>query len=71
VRRVNVSGAFEAMPNSMPASVAIVDDVMTTGSTVDALAQALKRAGCRRVEAWAVARATGAATTHDPGQRYR
>jgi predicted amidophosphoribosyltransferase len=36
-----------------------VDDVLTTGSTADALAQALKRAGCRRVEVWAVARATG------------
>jgi ComF family protein len=57
VRRVNVSGAFEAIPGSLPAAVAIVDDVMTTGSTVDALAQALKRAGCRRVEAWAIARA--------------
>jgi predicted amidophosphoribosyltransferase len=41
----------------MPQAVAIVADVLTTGSTVDALAQALKRAGCRRVEVWAVARA--------------
>ena len=59
VRRVNVSGAFEALPGCVPSSVAIVDDVMTTGATADALAQALKRAGCRRVEAWAVARAVG------------
>jgi ComF family protein len=57
VRRINVSGAFEAIPGSLPRAVAIVDDVMTTGSTVDALAQALKRAGCRRVEVWAIARA--------------
>lgn len=61
VRRVNVSGAFEALAGCLPASVAIVDDVLTTGSTADALAQALKRAGARRVEVWAVARATGAA----------
>jgi ComF family protein len=57
VRRVNVSGAFEALAGCVPAAVAIVDDVMTTGATADALAQALKRSGCRRVEAWAVSRA--------------
>jgi ComF family protein len=57
VRRVNVSGAFEVRANTVPASVAIVDDVLTTGATVDALAQALRRAGCRRIEVWAVARA--------------
>ena len=61
VRRVNVSGAFEALAGCVPPAVAIVDDVLTTGSTADALAAALKRAGCRRVEVWAVARATGAA----------
>jgi ComF family protein len=59
VRRVNVSGAFEALSGCAPAAVAIVDDVLTTGATVDALAAALKRAGARRVEVWAVARATG------------
>ncbi len=60
VRRVNVSGAFDALVGCLPQSVAIVDDVLTTGSTADALASALKRAGCRRVEVWAVARAMGA-----------
>ena len=59
VRRVNVSGAFEALAGCAPASIAIVDDVLTTGATADALAQALRRAGARRVEAWAVARAAG------------
>ncbi len=57
VRRVNVSGAFEVRAGAVPAAVAIVDDVLTTGATVDALAQALRRAGCRRIEVWAVARA--------------
>ena len=57
VRRINVSGAFAVRDVALPPAVAIVDDVLTTGSTADALARELKRAGCRRVEVWAVARA--------------
>jgi ComF family protein len=60
VRRINVSGAFAVRDVALPAAVAVVDDVLTTGSTADALAWALKRAGCRRVEVWAVARAVRA-----------
>jgi predicted amidophosphoribosyltransferase len=37
--------------------VAVIDDVMTTGSTLEAVAQALKRAGARRVAVWVCARA--------------
>jgi ComF family protein len=37
--------------------VAIVDDVITTGSTVAELRQVLREAGVRRVDVWAVARA--------------
>jgi ComF family protein len=60
VRRVNVSGAFGIRARRpVPTSIAIVDDVLTTGATVDALAQAFRRAGCRHIEVWAVARATG------------
>ena len=59
VRRVNVAGAFEVRAKEVPPAVAIVDDVLTTGSTADALAGELKRAGCRRIEVWAVARAAG------------
>jgi ComF family protein len=61
VRRINVSGAFAVRDVELPSAVAIVDDVLTTGSTADALARELKRAGCRRVEVWAVARAARAA----------
>lgn len=60
VRRMNVSGAFAVRDAGLPPAVAIVDDVLTTGSTADALARELKRAGCRRVEVWAVARAARA-----------
>ena len=53
------ANALPTAAGCVPPAVAIVDDVLTTGSTADALAQALKRAGCRRVEVWAVARAIG------------
>jgi ComF family protein len=58
-RRRNLRGAFEIRASSVPPRVAIVDDVLTTGATAEALALALKRAGCRHVEVWAVARAAG------------
>lgn len=70
VRRINVSGAFAARDAMMPPAIAIVDDVLTTGSTVDALARELKRAGCRRVEVWAVARAARASDAAGYEPRY-
>jgi len=41
----------------LPAHIALVDDVMTTGATLHAAADALRRAGVRRVDAWVCARA--------------
>jgi predicted amidophosphoribosyltransferase len=38
--------------------VAIVDDVVTTGSTVNEVARVLKKAGAQTIEVWAVARAS-------------
>ena len=40
----------------LPAHVALVDDVMTTGATLHAAATALHRAGVARVDAWVCAR---------------
>ena len=37
--------------------VAIVDDVMTTGTTVNELAKVLKKTGVQRVDVWVCARA--------------
>lgn len=59
VREVNVRGAFEVQSRVPPLRVAIVDDVLTTGATVEELARALRAAGCRHIEIWAVARAVG------------
>jgi ComF family protein len=55
-RAKNVRGAFAADPSLGGRRVAIVDDVMTTGSTLASAAGAVLRAGALNVEAWAVAR---------------
>lgn len=55
-RRRNVRGAFECTRSLVGECVAVVDDVMTTGATLDEVAKALKSAGARRVENWVVAR---------------
>lgn len=56
-RRVNLHDAFAV--SGCPANdVAIIDDVMTTGQTIDALAHALKAAGVARVRVWVCARAS-------------
>ena len=54
-RRANVAEVFEAR-TTLGGHVTILDDVVTTGATVNALARCLKRAGARRVDVWAVAR---------------
>jgi ComF family protein len=56
-RQRNVRGAFVARGIVGGRHVAIVDDVMTTGATMQAAATALLAAGAARVEAWVVARA--------------
>jgi ComF family protein len=59
-RAGNVRGAFAVEPRRRDElrgrAVAVVDDVMTTGSTVAEIARVLKQAGAARVEVWVVAR---------------
>ena len=54
-RRRNLRQAFEVR-GEVPAHVVLVDDVMTTGATVEAAARALRKAGARRVDVWVCAR---------------
>lgn len=56
-RRKNIRNAFTVIKPIKYQHVAIVDDVMTTGATVAALAQALKRHGVGRIDVWVCARA--------------
>ena len=55
-RAKNVRGAFLCELDLSGASVAVLDDVMTTGATLNELARVLKRAGARRVENFVIAR---------------
>jgi ComF family protein len=55
-RRRNVTGAFAAVAPMLTRHVAILDDVVTTGSTVRELAEVLRRAGAEQIEVWAIAR---------------
>jgi len=55
-RRRNVRGAFRTAGPEAPGRVAIVDDVVTSGSTAEELARCLRRAGAREVYLWALAR---------------
>jgi predicted amidophosphoribosyltransferase len=55
-RRRNVRGTVVATASS-PRAVCLVDDVYTSGATVDACASALRKAGARDVEVVTLARA--------------
>ena len=56
-RARNVRNAFAVDRSLRGKRVAIVDDVMTSGHTVGALAKALRRAGAKEIAVWVVARA--------------
>lgn len=56
-RRRNVRGAFACATRLDGERIAIVDDVMTTGSSLNELAAVLKRAGAAAVDCWVLARA--------------
>jgi ComF family protein len=59
-RRANLARAFMVEPSRRAElagrHVALVDDVLTTGATLDAAAAELRRAGARSVTAWVFAR---------------
>lgn len=56
VRKKNMRGAFEIAQTMDCKHLVLIDDVVTTGTTVNELAKMLKRAGVPRVDVWALAR---------------
>ena len=56
-RRANLKNAFAARRDLTGLHVGIVDDVITTASTTNAVAHAVARAGAERISVYALARA--------------
>ena len=55
-RRKNCRDAFRVVEKVPPNHIALIDDVMTTGATVQECTKALLKAGAKRVDIWVIAR---------------
>jgi predicted amidophosphoribosyltransferase len=55
-RRGNMRGAFSCAATLAGARIAVVDDVLTSGASLNELARTLMRAGAAQVTGWIVAR---------------
>lgn len=55
-RHANVRGAFTCEVDLRGQHIAVVDDVMTTGATLNEFASMLKKSGAKKVSAYVVAR---------------
>lgn len=54
-RLTALESAFRCVVPDPPASVVLVDDLSTTGATLDECAKALKASGVKHVEGWVIA----------------
>lgn len=58
LRHKNLRGAFQLVSSApLPSHIALIDDVITTGSTVREISAVLLSSGVERVDVWAFARA--------------
>lgn len=55
-RATNIKGAFVCTKSLTGLRVALIDDVMTTGASLNALAKAVKTKDASHVECWVIAR---------------
>jgi ComF family protein len=56
-RQINTLGRYTTNRSFSHQSVLIIDDVVTTGNTLEAVAATLAKAGATRIDAWCLARA--------------
>ncbi|MEJ2141545.1 MAG: phosphoribosyltransferase family protein [Gammaproteobacteria bacterium] len=56
-RQKNMRGAFRVKEKLTYQHIALVDDVMTTGNTINELAKAFRKAGAEKIQVWSVCRA--------------
>jgi len=56
-RQKNLLKAFQFRPEKPYRSVAIIDDIITSGSTMSEICKLLKRQGIEHIEVWSLARA--------------
>jgi ComF family protein len=56
IRIKNMRGAFEIVRDIKCDHLVLIDDVVTTGTTVNELAKVIKSCGVKRVDVWALAR---------------
>jgi len=68
-RKHNMRGAFAVSRRLDGQHVLLIDDVMTTGATLNELARMLKNAGAERVQACVIARTPARNTAGQPGSR--
>ena len=57
-RSKNMRGAFDCDMDLSEKHVALVDDVLTTGASMNALAEAVQKMGADKISAWVIARTT-------------
>ncbi len=56
-RKKNIRNAFSCEMDLSGKHIAVVDDVMTTGATLNELARVLRKCGAREISSWVIARA--------------
>ncbi|WP_227869301.1 ComF family protein [Nitrosospira lacus] len=64
-REKNIRGVFTCETDLTGKHIAILDDVMTTGATLNELAKTLRKHGAVRVSGWVVARTMSPVSLHD------
>ena len=56
-RRQNMKNAFACTRTTLPETIALIDDVYTTGITLAEATKTLQRHGAKHIEVWTIARA--------------